>query len=424
MSVHPGFARGALQKLAELQATEMDDWRDARARQDPPRAPARRARPLPARPAHAVLRHGGRDAALPDHPARGLEMARRRRAAPRVIATSPSGACEWIDRYGDLDGDGFQEYRTRSAAGLREHGLEGRGRRRRLSGRQPGTSQGAVRAQGTSSMPGCAWRRSSTRWASRRAAAELRRKAAELQRAVRGALLVRGHRLLRLRARPREGAHRDRSPPTPGICLWSGIAGPEHAARVVRALARARHVERLGHPHALGATIRPTTRSRTSAARCGRTTTASSRSASSATASPPRRRAVARDISEAASYFASYRLPELYAGVERQPGTFPVQYPQANVPQAWAAGCVFHLLQAILGLRADAPAGACTSIPSCRPGSRSSRCRARSRSRAVDLRFVREDERTVWSADVRDGAIDVREEAWGPWDPELVSAGQ
>jgi glycogen debranching enzyme len=63
---------------------------------------------------------------------------------------------------------------------------------------------------------------------------------------------------------------------------------------------------------------------------------------------------IARDISEAASYFAFYRLPELYAGIERQPGNFPVQYLGANVPQAWAAGSIFHLLRAILGLDADA----------------------------------------------------------------------
>ena len=50
---------------------------------------------------------------------------------------------------------------------------------------------------------------------------------------------------------------------------------------------------------------------------------------------------VARDISEAASYFVSYRLPELYAGIERRPGTFPVQYLTANVPQAWAAGKIW-----------------------------------------------------------------------------------
>ena len=63
---------------------------------------------------------------------------------------------------------------------------------------------------------------------------------------------------------------------------------------------------------------------------------------------------IARDISEAASYFAFNRLPELYAGIKRAEGTFPVQYLGANVPQAWAAGSVFHLLQAILGLHADA----------------------------------------------------------------------
>jgi glycogen debranching enzyme len=62
---------------------------------------------------------------------------------------------------------------------------------------------------------------------------------------------------------------------------------------------------------------------------------------------------IARDISEAASYFVFYRLPELYAGMKRESGAFPVQYLGANVPQAWAAGSVFHLLQAILGLDAD-----------------------------------------------------------------------
>src|SRR5581483_11793446 len=64
---------------------------------------------------------------------------------------------------------------------------------------------------------------------------------------------------------------------------------------------------------------------------------------------------LARDISEAASYFTSHRLPELYAGMTRETGSFPVQYLGANVPQAWAAGSAFHLLQAMLGLQADAP---------------------------------------------------------------------
>ncbi len=46
-----------------------------------------------------------------------------------------------------------------------------------------------------------------------------------------------------------------------------------------------------------------------------------------------------------------HRLPELFCGFTRQPGQGPTRYPVACEPQAWAAGAVFHLLQACLGLR-------------------------------------------------------------------------
>jgi glycogen debranching enzyme len=49
------------------------------------------------------------------------------------------------------------------------------------------------------------------------------------------------------------------------------------------------------------------------------------------------------------------QLPELYAGIDRATSPFPVQYLGANVPQAWAAGSVFALVQAILGIEQDAP---------------------------------------------------------------------
>jgi glycogen debranching enzyme len=44
------------------------------------------------------------------------------------------------------------------------------------------------------------------------------------------------------------------------------------------------------------------------------------------------------------------RLPELFCGFQRQPGEPPVAYPVACLPQAWAAGSVFMMLQACLGL--------------------------------------------------------------------------
>jgi glycogen debranching enzyme len=67
--------------------------------------------------------------------------------------------------------------------------------------------------------------------------------------------------------------------------------------------------------------------------------------------------ALARDISGAASHFLLNQLPELYGGLQRDPTSFPVQYLGANVPQAWAAGTPFLLLQAMLGLQQDAPGG-------------------------------------------------------------------
>lgn len=55
---------------------------------------------------------------------------------------------------------------------------------------------------------------------------------------------------------------------------------------------------------------------------------------------------------EAATYFG-LRLPELYCGFDRAPGEAPVAYPVACLPQAWAAGSIFMLLQSCLGIQVD-----------------------------------------------------------------------
>lgn len=123
---------------------------------------------------------------------------------------------------------------------------------------------------------------------------------------------------------------------------------------------------------------------------------------------------IARDISEAASHFVAYRLPELYAGVGRRPGTFPVQYQGANVPQAWAAGTVFHLLQAILGLQADAPNGRLYVDPRLPRWLPDVTLRGLTVGSAkLDLRFWREEERTRWNAEALEGDIQVEERPWG-----------
>ncbi|NUS39070.1 MAG: amylo-alpha-1,6-glucosidase [Lysobacter sp.] len=59
-----------------------------------------------------------------------------------------------------------------------------------------------------------------------------------------------------------------------------------------------------------------------------------------------------RSVFETATHF-EMRLPELFCGFAREHGATPVSYPVACLPQAWAAGAGFMLLQACLGVEVD-----------------------------------------------------------------------
>jgi glycogen debranching enzyme len=63
-----------------------------------------------------------------------------------------------------------------------------------------------------------------------------------------------------------------------------------------------------------------------------------------------------RGAFESAVYF-DMRLPELFCGFARTPGSAPVAYPVACLPQAWAAGSSFMLVQACLGIEIDGCSG-------------------------------------------------------------------
>src|SRR4051794_17041222 len=49
--------------------------------------------------------------------------------------------------------------------------------------------------------------------------------------------------------------------------------------------------------------------------------------------------------------FFNYRLPEVFAGYARSATHFPVEYPTASSPQAWAAGTPLMLISTLLGLQ-------------------------------------------------------------------------
>jgi glycogen debranching enzyme len=58
---------------------------------------------------------------------------------------------------------------------------------------------------------------------------------------------------------------------------------------------------------------------------------------------------IAVSMLEAAEFF-NYRLPEAFAGDKRESTRFPVEYPTACSPQAWASGAPLLLIRAMLGL--------------------------------------------------------------------------
>jgi glycogen debranching enzyme len=61
--------------------------------------------------------------------------------------------------------------------------------------------------------------------------------------------------------------------------------------------------------------------------------------------------AVAFAVLEAAQYFLG-RLPETFAGYPRQLTEYPVEYPTACSPQAWATAAPLLLLRVLLGIEA------------------------------------------------------------------------
>jgi glycogen debranching enzyme len=264
------------------------------------------------------------------------------------------GCLTWIDDYGDRDGDGLQEYQTRSSAGYENTGWKDSGDAVMY---EDGTLVKGPKA--LCELQGYvydAWLRMAEIYdeiGGHDRAKHLREKAA--------ALFQKFNELfwneeLGFYAYTLDG---DKKPvfsvaSNPGHCLWSGIVRQDRAARVVA---------RLMQPDMWsGWGIRTLSALHKSFNPYNYQTGAVWPHDNAIIAFGFRRygfaaeaAAIARSISGAASHFLLNELPELYAGLQRENLSFPVQYIGANVPQAWAAGTPFVLLQALLGIVPDAP---------------------------------------------------------------------
>ena len=355
MIVYPEFAAGTLEVLAQYQATERDDYRDAE----------------PGKILHE-LRYGelAHFKLIPHTPYYGTADATPLYLIALHAAWKATGdqtlierhlanaeACLiWIDKYGDRDGDGFQEYQTRSTAGYENMAWKDSGD----SVMYPdGTLVRGPKA--LCELQGYvydAWLRMAEIYDeldNKRRASQLRKKAALLfkkfnevfwdEKSGFYAYALDGDKKKVLSVASNVGQ-----------CLWSGIIAPKRAATVVKRLMQKDMWSGWG--------IRTLSSDHPSFNPYNYQTGAVWPHDNSLIALGMRRygfdaeaAALARDISGAASHFLLNQLPELYAGLQRDPTGFPVQYLGANVPQAWAAGTPFVLLQAMLGLQQDAPRG-------------------------------------------------------------------
>jgi len=345
----PQVAEETLSILARLQARKVDDWRDAE----------------PGKILHE-LRVGElvRTGEIPHSPYYGTvdatplwlmlldEYQRWTGDDELVDRLWPHAlAClRWLDRYGDGDSDGFIEYRRHSRRGLANQGWKDSAdsmRHRDGSLGDPPIALVEVQAYAYAARRGVA------RLARGRGDEALAGREEERAEALRVRFEAAfwmddaGTYALGLDASKRQI---DGLGSNAGHALWSGICSPERAASIARVLTgppmwsgwgiRTLSADTVGYNpigYHLGS-IWPHDNAICAAgfARYGLSDEA---------------RKVTGAMIEAATYFRDARLPELFCGFERSTSPQPVPYPVACSPQAWAAGAVFQMISATLGLR-------------------------------------------------------------------------
>jgi glycogen debranching enzyme len=262
-------------------------------------------------------------------------------------------ALDWIDKYGDLDGDGFVEYLRRSPKGLANQGWKDSwDANMHRDGRVAKPPIALAEVQGY--VYDAKYRMSSLlrSFGDTGTADKLKRDAAELARRFEKSFWMpaRGFYAMALDAekRPLEVIASNA-----GHLLFSRIIGKERARTVgarlmkddmfsgwgVRTMSRDERVFNplsyhrgsvWPHDNSLIAHGMALNEMRDHAAQCLTT------------------------LFQAAMKYRDYRLPELFCGVQRREWDDPVHYPVSCSPQAWASGAMFLILSSVLGIRPSA----------------------------------------------------------------------
>jgi glycogen debranching enzyme len=259
-------------------------------------------------------------------------------------------ALDWIDQYGDRDGDGYVEYSRRNT----KTGLENQCWKDSWNSIlfADGTNSQLPRA--TCEIQGyvydaklrCA-RLARTFWNDPTLAAELERQAAELKDRFNRDFWIADRQFFAL-ALNGDKRQVDSLTSNIGHLLWSGIADEDKAKACVRHLlgdklftgwgVRTMATTEGGY-NPIGYHVGTVWPHDNSFVAWGLTRYGYQEEAA----------CLAAGIFEAAPYFHD-RLPEAFAGYPREETQYPVEYPTACSPQAWATGAPLLLLRAALGL--------------------------------------------------------------------------
>jgi glycogen debranching enzyme len=350
--VNPALARGVFQYLAQTQATATDAAKDAD----------------PGKILHETRR--GEMAALGEIPfgqyygsvdstplfvmAAGAFYERTAdRDFVQAIWPHVVAALDWIDRFGDSDGDGFIEYARQCPRGLSVQGWKD-------------SWDSVFHADGSlAEGPVALCEVQGYVYAARLAAARMARLLGEADHADR--LLEQAEKLrqrfeeafwceeLSTYALALDGRKRPCRVKTsnPGHCLFTGIVSPERAALVADTLLSDEMFSGWGV--------------RTVAETAPRYNPMSYHNGSiwphdnAIIAAGLARYRLMRHVEriftglfDASLFVDLHRMPELFCGFVRRPGEGPTLYPVACAPQSWAGAAVFLLLQSLLGLELDA----------------------------------------------------------------------
>lgn len=263
-------------------------------------------------------------------------------------------ALEWIDRYGDLDGDGFIEYEQKGRGGLENQGwrdsddsvFHSNGELAHppiaLSEVQGYVYQAKIQASELALLFGYS-----------KKAKKLRRQAQELKARFQQAFWSEEIKSYALALDRYKNPCRVRAS-SAGHCLFAGIASKNYARKMVENFFKPEFFTGWGI--------------RTLSSREARFNPMSYHNGS---VWPHDNALIAYGLArygfkkgclkimtglfDASLFMDLHRLPELFCGFARRPKEGPTLYPVACNPQAWASAAVFMLLQACLGISINAP---------------------------------------------------------------------